>query len=94
MARSTGPILAAGSITWVNSVLLGTDDSQDGDFFTASTRIVLATGLAAGMLYGVEVVAGELAVALAWAAVVTVLFVRVADNQPTALERAADLIGG
>lgn len=93
MSRSTGPILAAGGITWANNVLLGSDDSQDGDFFTASTRILLATGLASGMLYLTEVMFGEVAVALSWAALATVLIVRVGSN-PTALERALDMFGG
>lgn len=90
MAKSTGPIFAAGGITWANNVLLG---DQPDDIFTASMRIMLATGLASALLYGVEVIASDLAVALAWAALTTVLFVRVGNN-PTPLERALTLIGG
>lgn len=91
MSRSTGPILTAGAITWANTVLLG--DAPE-DLFTASARVGIATGLAAGILFGVERLSGDLATALAWAAVVTVLFVRVppSSNNPTPLERALSLV--
>lgn len=91
MSRSTGPIIAAGALTWANNYLLS---DQPDDLFTATVRIGIGTGLAAGILYGVERLAPDLAVALAWAAVVTVLFVRVPPNSrnPTPLERALSLI--
>lgn len=104
MSRSTGPILAAGGITWANNVLLSENASSnrtgggpiakavEDDFFTGSVRIAVATGLAVGMLYMVETLAGDLAVALSWAALTTVLFVRVGNN-PTPMERAVDLAG-
>lgn len=88
MSRSTGPILAAGGITWANNVLLN-GDAED-DIFTSSARISIATGIAAMMLYGIEVLFGDLATALSWAALTTVLFVRVGNN-PTPMERALAL---
>lgn len=90
MARSTGPMLAAGAITWSNNYLLA---DQPEPLFDATVRIGIATGLAAGILVVVEKAAPDLAVILAWAAVVTVLFVRVPPNSrnPTPLERALNL---
>lgn len=92
MSKSTGPIIVAGGITWANNVLLD-DQYKQEDLFTSSVRIGLATGLAAALLYGVESALGDLATALSWAALVTVLFVRVGNN-PTPLERALTLVGG
>lgn len=97
MSSSTGPILTAGAITWANTVLLGGNQTTGlvaQDLFTQSVRIGIGTGLAAGILYGVERLSGDLATALAWAAVVTVLFVRVPpdSNNPTPLERALSLV--
>lgn len=90
MARSTGPILVAGAITWANTVLL--NDEEVEDIFTSSIEVALATGLAASLLYGIETFSGDLATALAWAALVTVLFVRVKPNNPTPLERVLKLM--
>ena len=69
-------MIAAGGITWANVVLFGSDQSGQEDVFTSTARIGIATGVAAGVLYLVEKAAPDLAVALAWATVITVLFVR------------------
>lgn len=91
MAVSTGPILTAGAITWANSVLLA---DRTEDLFTATARVGVGTGIAAMVLYGVEKISSDLAKALAWAAVVTVLFVRVPPNSrnPTPLERVFNFV--
>jgi len=85
-------MLAAGAITWANGYLLA---DQPEDLFSATVRIGTATGLAAAILAGTERLAPDLAVALAWAAVLTVLFVRVptgaGKQAPTPLERALSL---
>lgn len=90
MARSTGPMLAAGAITWANNYLLA---DQPEPLFDATVRIGLATGLAAGILSLLDKASPDLAAILAWAAVVTVLFVRVppGSKNPTPLERALNL---
>ena len=63
MARSTGPVLATGTITFLNQ-WIGNGKSPD---FT----ILFATGIAAGGLYLFEKVSPELAVGIAWIALVT-----------------------
>lgn len=70
MARSTGPILAVGGITIVNRSLLA-KNPQDIDF-----RVIIGTALAAGGFALLERVSEELAVGLAWIALLTVLFAR------------------
>jgi hypothetical protein len=88
-------MLAAGAITWTNNYLLADPVKMPGtfDIFEHTARIGIATGLAAGILVLVEKAAPDLAVILAWAAVVTVLFVRIPpnSNNPTPLERAFNL---
>jgi hypothetical protein len=71
MARSTGPILAVGAITVANQSLLA-EKQQPIDF-----RVITATAIAAGGFALLERVSEELAVGLAWIALVTVLFVKV-----------------
>lgn len=90
MARSTGPVLAAGAITWTNSYLLA---DQPEPLFDATFKVGLATGIAAGLLSILERVVPDLAAILGWAMVVTVLFVRVPPDSrnPTPLERAFNL---
>ncbi len=85
MAASTGPVLAAGAITWANLTLL--DDGQPSSVVEESARIGLNTAIAAGVLYGVEQASPDLARLLAWTLVVTVLFVRVRPATPTPIER-------
>lgn len=68
MARSTGPILATGGITFANGWIF---NNQGPDF-----RVLLGTAIAAGGLALFENVSAELAAGIAWIALVTVLFTR------------------
>jgi hypothetical protein len=68
MAASTGPILAVGAISFTNGWIL---NKQPPDF-----KILLGTAVAAGGLALFEHVSKELAVGIAWIALVTVLFTR------------------
>ena len=77
MSASTGPILVAGAISFANSSLL---NSQPVNW-----KIPIATGFAAVMLAGMEKVWGEGSVAMAYLAVVAVLFVPIA-NKPSPIE--------
>jgi hypothetical protein len=88
MAKSTGPIIAAGGLTLLNQTVLGNDPGDD--IFEIGARIGIATGILAMMFYGIEKVSPELAVGLAWTGLVTTLFVRY-NNKPTVMERAVDL---
>lgn len=83
MAQSTGPILAAGGITWANTILLG---DNKGDPFPPSFRIAFGTAIAGGFLALIERASKDLAVALSYAALLTVFFVRVGKS-PTPVER-------
>jgi hypothetical protein len=85
MTRSTGPILVAGALTWANQTILA-DDREMGDIFTTTVRIGVATGLLAGLFFGIEKVSPNIAVALAYTGLVTTLFVRI-NGKPTPLER-------
>ena len=80
MARSTGPILAAGLITGTNQVIFNKQ--------AINWRIPIATGIAAGSLALVERVSPGFAVGIAWIALVTTLIARVVPNQPTPIENA------
>lgn len=77
-AASTGPMVAAGAITWANVTLF----ERDAGFQLDTTmRIVVATGLGAGFLTLVDKAAPDLAYALSLAVLLTVLFVPV-DYDP------------
>lgn len=89
MSKSTGPILAAGGITWANQTILA--DQPQTNALGISTRIAVATALLAGVMYGIEKVSPNVAVALAYTALVTTLLVRI-QGKPTPLERALDLV--
>jgi len=78
VARSTGPILAIGGITLANNVLL------NGEPF--DWRVPVATGLAAGLFALVEKASTELAVGLAYVALVTLLFTRMNPRVPSPAE--------
>lgn len=81
-------MIAAGGITWANVVLFGSDQSGQDDVFTTTAKIGMATGVAAGVLYLMERAAPDLAVAFAWATLITVLFVRTnKGKEPTPLEK-------
>jgi hypothetical protein len=81
MARSTGPILAAGAITMANQSLLNGQP--------VNIRVALATGAAAGMLGLLEQPLPDFAVAVAWLALATVLLVRVDPKNPSPVESFA-----
>lgn len=72
MAKSTGPILAVGGITLFNK-WIGNDEGFD-------IRIVVGTGIAAGMLALFEHANSELAVGIAWIALVTSLLIKPATG--------------
>lgn len=90
MSKSTGPLLVAGSLTWANRTILA-DDSTPTEAVQEAVRIGIATGLLAGLFYGLESLSPNIAVALAYTALVTTLLVRI-DNKPTPLERLLDVI--
>lgn len=79
MARSTGPMLTAGAITWANAYLLA---DRPTPLFEGTVKVAVATGITAAVLSGIEHIAPDFAVALSWAAIVTVLFVRVPIKDP------------
>jgi hypothetical protein len=78
MAESTGPILAIGAITMGRDVLL---DRSDVDW-----RIPLATGIAAAMFAGAERAVGSVAPAVAYLALITVVFARTDPKKPSPAE--------
>ena len=80
MAQSLGPILAAGSITLFNDVIV--HNKSVGE----DTRVIVGTLIAAGGLALLENVSEPLATGLAWLTLVTVLLVRVNPNTPSPLE--------
>jgi hypothetical protein len=68
MAASTGPILATGGITFVNQWI---GNGQSPDY-----RILVATGIAAAGFYALEKASPELAVGIAWIALITSLLIK------------------
>lgn len=89
MARSTGIVLAVGGITAANEVLFAPAAGQKVSF---NWRILPATaGLALG-LAGLERIAPDFAVGLAWLALLTVLVVPF-GNAPTPLANANKILG-
>lgn len=80
MAQTTGPILAIGGITLANKSLLA-DPPQPFDW-----KIAIATGVSAGMFALLEKGWERGAVALAYLALVTILFVRVDPKVPAPME--------
>lgn len=79
--RTTGPILAIGAITVANQSLFGNEPID--------WKVPIATGLAAGIFGLIEQASPELAVSVAWAALVTVLFVRLKPGVPAPTETFA-----
>lgn len=88
MSQTTGPLLTAGALTWANQTILA--DSPDSVAET-TVRIGVATGLLAGLFYGLERIQPDIATALAYTILVTSLVVRF-NNKPTPLERLFDLV--
>lgn len=78
MGQTTGPILAVGGLT-LAADLAGGHDRID-------PRVVLGTTVAAVMLGMAERAWPDGARALAWAALVTVMFVRVREDRPAPAE--------
>lgn len=81
MGKSTGPVLAAGVITWANHTFF----EEGSEFvFEETVRTAVGTGLAAGFLTIIEKGAPQIAVMLSYAALLTVLLVpiRGSDNSP------------
>lgn len=87
MARSTGPILAVGALTMANRSLLS-PKQEPPDF-----RVVVGTVVAAAGLALVERLNEQIAVGIAYIALVTVLFVRV-GNQPAPSENLLRIMRG
>lgn len=85
MPRSTGPILAVGAITIVNRTIVH-EEPMDW-------RIPVMTGVAAGAFALLEKGWEEGAVAVAYIALVTVLFTRLQPGIPAPLESLVDWIG-
>ena len=78
MARSTGPILAAGTIVTVNRVIF---NNQPLDW-----NVVVATGILAAGMSLVEKATPELALGLSYIALVTILFTRTDPKVPAPTE--------
>lgn len=70
MASSTGPIVAAGAITYANAVLF------NGRTWDSQLIVIVGTGIAAGMLALLERASAPLAAGIAWIALVTSLLVQ------------------
>lgn len=83
MARSTGPILAVGAISFGNQWIF----NKNVDF-----RIIAATGIAAAALAGLEHAIPELAVGIAYIALITIVFTRV-DGKPSPAENLLTATG-
>lgn len=81
MSRTTGPILAIGGITIANQSIV---NGKPLDL-----KIVIATGIAAGLFSLAENAVGEFAVGLSWLALVTVLFARLDPSVPAPAESFA-----
>lgn len=73
MAASTGPVLAAGTISFLNH-WIGNGQGVD-------LKIPLGTLVAAGLLYGMEKVSPPLAAGIAWTALLTTFLVTPKSGQ-------------
>lgn len=91
MSRTTGPILVAGTMTWVNQALL--DEHSPDSVLETTVRIGVPTGLLAGLFYGFEKLTPEIAIPLAYTLLVTALVIRF-NGKPGPVERMLDLIAG
>lgn len=78
MASTTGPILALGGITMMNQTIL---NNQPIDW-----RVPIATGFLAGAFALFEKANSQLAVGVAWLALVTVIIARVNPGVPSPAE--------
>jgi hypothetical protein len=90
MSATTGPILAAGAITWSNHTFF----DQDAEFdFAETVRTVVGTSLAAGFLFLIEKASTDLASALAWTALLTVLLVPIRGSRDSPATNALKFLG-
>jgi hypothetical protein len=89
VAASTGPVLAAGAITFVNEGLL---QPLAGGKAVWNWRVLPATAGLALALAGLEKLAPKFAVGLAWLTLATVFIVPV-GNAPTPLATASKALG-
>lgn len=78
MARSTGVVLAIGGITWVNQTVV---HHQPNDI-----RLPVSTAIAAGVFALAERAWPAGAVAVAYVALLTVLFTRITPGVPAPAE--------
>lgn len=78
MAKSTGPILAVGAITFANSVIVHGKP--------VDVRVPVATGIAAGIFALAEKGWEKGVVALSYLALVTIIFARVQPGVPSPVE--------
>lgn len=76
--RSTGPILTIGAVTMFNQSIVHSEP--------VNWRVAIATGFAAGAFALMEQAAPDVAPALAWVALVTVLLVRTNPRVPSPVE--------
>jgi hypothetical protein len=79
--RSTGPILAIGAITVTNQSIIHSKP--------LNWKVIVATGIAAGMFSLAEKATGQFAVGLSWLALVSVLFARLDPSIPAPAESFA-----
>lgn len=89
MAQSTGPLLVAGAVTWANQSIF--ENGVDAEkAFENAVRIGVATGLLASAFFAFEKISPDIALGLAYTALVTSLVVRF-NNRPTPLERLMEV---
>ena len=90
MARSTGIVITVGAITAANEVIFAPLLGEKGVQF--NWRIIPATAGLALALAGLERVAPDFAVGLAWLSLFTALVVPF-GNAPTPLQNATEVLG-
>jgi hypothetical protein len=86
MAGSTGPVVAAGAITYVNQVV------GNGRPWNSVLIVAVGTAVAAGMLALLEHASAPLATGIAWIALVTSLLITPKNGQ-SAVTNALRLTG-
>lgn len=82
MAASTGPVVAVGAITLANRSVF---NNRPIDW-----KVPVGTAVAVGLFALLEKLAGQAAVALAWLALVAVVFTRVDPSVPSPAESAVN----
>jgi len=88
MARTTGPILAVGTITVANDLI--NDHLDPGTF----VKVVVGTGITALAFGGAEKVVGNIAVVVAYTMLVAVLFVPLNPAVPAPVVSLEKYMGG